>query len=759
MTRTLPLAALAALLLVLAGGSARPALAATTLTVTRSDDPAPDGCATNGCTLREAMLEAQAGDTIAFAIPGAGPHVIQPSTALPNLGGGITIDGYTQSGASPNTSAAWEGGNAVLQVVLDGGLIPDSQEASGILISGRDVRIRGLAIRGFDQEGVYVSGFGSAVIQGNYIGEGGGAPAGNGTSGIWINSDHAGNVAGGASPADRNVVSGNGGAGLLVTGAGAVSVLGNFIGTDPAGAEAAPNGGAGIDLRGGPNSTIGGAGPGAGNLLSGNAAEGLRMSANSPGSGVFGNRIGTDAEGRLAVPNQGPGMTIGAAGVAIGGAAPGAGNIVSGNAGPGIVLAGADAANMNLRANLIGTKAGGSAPLGNGGHGVFLDQGAHDDTIGAEDPASQNTIAFNGGDGVALSASAGLNNYIDPNVTHSNEGLGTDLLDDGLTGNDEKDTDSGPNDLQNFPVLTSATGGSQVTVEGTLNSTPNRAFNLFFFSNLECDPSGYGEGRTFLGQTVVVTSTTGDAAFVRKLPSAVPPGQFITATASNPESSSEFSLCLAVSPPLIRHGDIRCDGVISMGDAVGLLRRLGGVRAALPGGACPGAGSPVDSPDSIVRLWGDIDCDGVLTARDPLQLLRYRTGLSVSLAPGCPAIGSPITVSESLRGGVLATFLVVDEQFRVWVTNAAIGQLFDLQAGRSSASIPAGRIVAGPGQAGHNAPWSWHLDPEQVQMAEVTIEVCDARPSYVEENLGYFLDTLGTYCPWSAQLASLVDYR
>jgi hypothetical protein len=212
---------------------------------------------------------------------------------------------------------------------------------------------------------------------------------------------------------------------------------------------------------------------------------------------------------------------------------------------------------------------------------------------------------------------------------------------------------------------------------------------------------------------------------------------------------------------VIRHGDIRCDGVIGMGDVADLLRRLGGVHAVRLGrSACPGAGSPVDSPDSIVRLWGDIDCDGALTARDPLQILRRRMGLSVSLAPGCPAIGSPITVSESLRGGVLATFLVVDEQFRIWVTNAeTIGQLFDLQAGRSSASIPAGRIAAGPGQAGHNAPWSWHLDPEQIQMAEVTIEVCDARPSYVEENRDYFLDTLGTYCPWSAQLASLVDYR
>ena len=65
---------------------------------------------------------------------------------------------------------------------------------------------------------------------------------------------------------------------------------------------------------------------------------------------------------------------------------------------------------------------------------------------------------------------------------------------DGPTPNDPLDADTGPNNLQNYPVLTGAT---QTTVAGTLNSTPNTTFTLEFFSNTECDPSGYGEGETF----------------------------------------------------------------------------------------------------------------------------------------------------------------------------------------------------------------------------------------------------------------------
>ena len=113
-----------------------------------------------------------------------------------------------------------------------------------------------------------------------------------------------------------------------------------------------------------------------------------------------------------------------------------------------------------------------------------------------------------------------------------------------------------------------------------------------------------------------------------------------------------------------------------------------------------------------------------------------------------------------LAGGVVATFDVLGSTFRAFVTNStAIEDLFRLHRGESTANIPNGILRPGPGAARHNAPWSWHLDPEDVQMAEVTIEVCSGRPAFVEEDLDHWLNGVGRYCPWSAKLVALEDHR
>jgi hypothetical protein len=115
--------------------------------------------------------------------------------------------------------------------------------------------------------------------------------------------------------------------------------------------------------------------------------------------------------------------------------------------------------------------------------------------------------------------------------------------------------------------------------------------------------------------------------------------------------------------------------------------------------------------------------------------------------------------SSTASGGVLATFAVGDETFRVFVTNpATIQQLFDLRDGLSNASIPSGALRTGPGVEGHNAPWSWHLDPEDIEMAELAIEACDGTPSIVEDDLAGYL-ALGRFCPWSATLVEIEDLR
>lgn len=114
---------------------------------------------------------------------------------------------------------------------------------------------------------------------------------------------------------------------------------------------------------------------------------------------------------------------------------------------------------------------------------------------------------------------------------------------------------------------------------------------------------------------------------------------------------------------------------------------------------------------------------------------------------------------DTLRGGALATFEVGGERFRVWTTNPqTVRDLHELQRGASKASIPSGRILRGPGRGRHNAPYRWHLDPQDMFMVEVAIELCDALPSYVQENMDEFVGKVGRYCPWSAKLIELRDY-
>src|SRR5439155_27181143 len=160
---------------------------------------------------------------------------------------------------------------------------------------------------------------------------------------------------------------------------------------------------------------------------------------------------------------------------------------------------------QHIVGNVIGTQANGTAALGNTGNGVEI-------FITSNNTVSRNTIAFNGGSGVFVSGGSATGNLIRSNSIFSNARLGIDLSSssdptNGVTPNDAGDGDSGPNNLQNFPVLTgassSASGGTFIT--GTLNSTPNRTFTIEFFASTIGDPSGFGEGALPLGLTTVTT--------------------------------------------------------------------------------------------------------------------------------------------------------------------------------------------------------------------------------------------------------------
>lgn len=106
-------------------------------------------------------------------------------------------------------------------------------------------------------------------------------------------------------------------------------------------------------------------------------------------------------------------------------------------------------------------------------------------------------------------------------------------------------------------------------------------------------------------------------------------------------------------------------------------------------------------------------------------------------------------------GGVLAIFDVVGQPYRVHITNqTGIDGAIALWNGTSTANIPNGTLVCEP--AAYNCDWSFHVDPATVAFAEVTIEVCDGTPSYVDENCASFGNQ---YCPWSAELVDLRDCR
>lgn len=120
----------------------------------------------------------------------------------------------------------------------------------------------------------------------------------------------------------------------------------------------------------------------------------------------------------------------------------------------------------------------------------------------------------------------------------------------------------------------------------------------------------------------------------------------------------------------------------------------------------------------------------------------------------------PSEPANPLEGGVLATFSVEGETFKVWTDDPdAIRDLMALQAGASGATIPNAPLSRGPGRGDHNLPYSWHMDPSGLELAEVTIEVCSAVPSFVEENVDEWMEGVGRYCPWSAELTSLEDFR
>ncbi len=531
----------------------------TTFTVINNSD-------SGGGSLRQAILDANSSpgaDSITFNIPGAGSQSITLLSPLPGVSGAVTIDGTTQNPGSVNPPIEVAGNGAGVG-------------AGGLSIGTGSSTVRGLVINGFDGIGVGLSASGH-ILEGNFIGLNatGTASSGNGDAGVLIVSG-SGHLIGGTVAAARNVISANSGIGVQVLGLGVTmnhQIRGNFIGTDATGTIGLGNQSDGIEMLSGTNSvincTVGGTTSGARNVISANAGVGVQFITVGTSNLVQGNFIGTNSSGSNALGNGSSGVAITEANdCTVGGTVAGAGNVISGNGSNGVRINSSTASGNRVQGNRIGTRADGVTSLPNSSDGVRVINSASNNTVGGA-PGEGNIIAFNLGTGVRIESGTG--NAIRANSIFSNAGIGIDLGPAGVTPNDVGDGDSGANNLQNFPALTSSNGagGGGVNVQGTLNSNPSTTFTLEFFSSSSCDPSGNGEGRVFLGSASAMTNVSGNATFNVNLVASASSGESITATATNPQGdTSEFSACVTYGAADLGIAKAASSGTITVGSNI-----------------------------------------------------------------------------------------------------------------------------------------------------------------------------------------------
>ena len=546
-------------------------------------------------TLRWAINSANANpgaDTITFANGGV-PVTILLNSMLPAITDRITIDG--SSGGAPT-------------VAIDGSFLVGAGADGLQLYTGSDgSTVRGLALQNFSQDGIDISGSGGHVIAGNRIGlDLFGNAAGNQQGvNLWNTS---GNRIGGSSEADRNIISGNSGVGIYIGGgATANRIEGNWIGLDSTGAVAVGNLNFGILVESAGN-TLGGTGSSARNIVSGNGDGIVLSGGSASGNQILGNWVGLSAAGSSAIGNTFDGIRLenGASGNTVGGTASGARNVISGNGRDGVRIIGEASDGNAVLGNWIGSNADGTAVLGNGGDGIFILDGGDSSRIGGAAPGEgnwvvspglvgikidgsstgttirgnrvgtdlagsanfgavqngillengaaqssivENTVAFSGQGGVytagiELLPTAGSSNLISRNTLYSNVGQDINLGADGLDGNDSLDADSGVNDLQNHPLLSSATlGAGTLRVLGQLDSAVSALYRIEFFA----DPSGQGDARVYLGQTTVTSDAGGRASIDALLEASLAAGATVTATATRVSSGSTSEAAVPVT--------------------------------------------------------------------------------------------------------------------------------------------------------------------------------------------------------------------
>jgi Ca2+-binding RTX toxin-like protein len=494
-------------------------------------------------------------DVIDFKILASGVQTIAVTAAEPPITQPVTIDGYSQAGASANTQANAD--DAVILIQLDGTSAGAGVDGLTLAAGSGGSTIMGLDITNFTGNGVVVQSNRNSIV-GNFVGvnPAGTTRAPNGTfptsgDGIRV-EDASNNQIGSTNVADRNIVSGNALVGIHIIGSLTTPATGNFVQDNFVGvaadgkssvgnrSEPAPAPGAaegnnlfGIEISGGNNNTVGGTVAGARNVVGFNGA-GIEVDNGGQGNIIQGNFSGVGADGVTPVGNLLHGI------------------VLRSSNGFGAPLGPAQTNEPGVSSNLIGGTVAGAGNLvefnGTGGIAVFGNPVSASGQPNVGNAIEGNSIFKNGRNFASvLSAPTPL--------------LGIDLSngflfprDDGATANDSQGhgAPNDPNSFQNFPVLTSAiVQGTGTIITGTLHADPSTTYRIELFAN-DADSLGLpAEGQQFLGFINTTTNASGDAMFSTTLSVAVDGSRSLTATATDPAgNTSEFSAAQSAVPAL-----------------------------------------------------------------------------------------------------------------------------------------------------------------------------------------------------------------
>ncbi len=616
-------------------------------------------------------------------IPGASGNQVlgnQIGVIGPSSNGLYFTDGNGSDGVAIESSGT--AANPASIVYSSSNVIGGAAPGSGNIIS---------ANHGY---GVHLTGVGATrnLIEANYIGAapGGGYAFGNGRPGNsadGVRIDEAPqNQVGGPAAADGNVISSNKGAGIYVTGADATgnTIENNIIGLTATGSAVLGNDGAGVaDYS--PATLIG-----PGNVISDNLIGILISGPSATGVIVRDNLIGTDATGTADLGNAQDGIqVVSASGNLIEGDNLGV-QVISGNL-AGIEIDGAVSTRNLIKGNLIGTNKSGTADLGNSNQGVLI-EGAFGNTVGGTTAAARNVISANlwgiqidgstaelnlvegnnvGTDitgnapigneinGIILTGNASLNtiggtgagqgNTISFNVEAGvlvQSGSGDSILSNSMLSNGQQGIAlAGGNHSQSAPTLTGTSGGGTGSnVQGALTSVANTSFLIQFFSSLVADPSGVGQGQTFLGSTVVTTSSGGIAAINFNVATGLVVGTWMTVTATNVSTgdSSGFSNAVSAQPVSVSFAAAAQTVQSTGGTATIDVQRSGNLAVAVSVSYATSNGSAVADQDYTAA-------SGVLI------FAPNQTDETISIAilpnPTRPTTSSTVNLSLSQPGG------------------------------------------------------------------------------------------------------------